>query len=319
MSELLPTDIHAMNFKTAQIQTHSFCNADCIMCPYGDTRSMLKQGIMEDSTFTKVVDELMEYPSLERISLMLQNEPLLEKRILDHIRYIKDKDPDMNVGISTNGSRLTDRVLKELIKAGLSSLTFSINALTHETFAKIQRGLDFDIVMNNLRNLIDRNPRQLRITIKFMIIKENHFELAFAEKHSDLMGQIKNSGIPIDISPISNRAGSLRRYHDMLIHERLQSSKQKFYCHDVFENVNILFNGDVITCCADWLRKSVIGNLRHHTLREVWNSEGAQNRRINIKKGLYFEMDPCRNCSQALNIIENLKRRDTPRTLETHV
>lgn len=89
---MLPENIHNINFRIAQIQTHSFCNAKCIMCPYETTRKVKDQGWMEWELFTKVVDDLIGYPSLKHIVLMLQNEPLLDDRLVDEVKYIRAKN-----------------------------------------------------------------------------------------------------------------------------------------------------------------------------------------------------------------------------------
>jgi len=299
-------NLNKIRFKIAQIQTHSFCNAQCIMCPYKDTAHTLEQGKMEWDLFTKIIDDLITYPSLEKIVLMLQNEPLLNKRLPEEIRYVKKKKPGIKIGIATNGSLLDNRMLDTLLEAGLTSLIFSINALTEPTFARVEKELNFSTVMSNLRNLINRNPSQLDLSIKFLIIKSNAIELGVPHKFSDLIGRIKENNIPFSIEPISNRAGTLKEYREMLVFPHLQSSTRKLYCDDIFNSVNVLFNGDVIVCCADWMRKSIIGNFRIQTYREIWYNPSTVEWRVKTKKGLYRDLVPCNNCSQAWNIMKNL-------------
>ena len=277
-----PEDVHRIGVRVAQIQTHSLCNGDCIMCPYASTRNAFPQGTMDWDLFTKIIDDLIVYPSLRVLGLTLQNEPLVSRRLVDEIKYVRDKVPDLDVAISTNGSLLDDPTLQELVDAGLSSLAFSINALTRDTFSRTERRLDFDTVVGNLRNLIERKPPGLGIVVKSMLIKDNALELGVPELFSDLAELISSEEIPWDIGPISNRVGSLDGYQGLLLTQDYQSSKGKLYCHDVFENVNVLFNGDVIACCADWSRRSVLGNLRHNSYEEVWCGHEARDRRTKV-------------------------------------
>ena len=63
-----------------QIQTQSGCNARCVFCPNEAVlKSDLSQGRMPFGEFQRVIDELAE-TAPRRISLYLQNEPLLDLR-----------------------------------------------------------------------------------------------------------------------------------------------------------------------------------------------------------------------------------------------
>ena len=295
-------------YRSVQIQTQSHCNADCLMCPYGQVRHQTSQGRMKIELFEQIIEELAQFPRLETISLMLQNEPLLDNRIGKLIAFTKAAFPNVTVALATNGSRLDEAMLDLLIEVGLDSLTFSLNGLTRETFKQIQRGMDFDQVMANLENLVKRNPTELILYIKGLIIKENLFEFLVPEKISELIRVIKEKGIWMGTSPISNRAGSLENYSDLLVLESFQSSKKRDYCHDPFETINILFNGEVIVCCSDWLRRSVLGNLQEKSLVEILSGHRAQVFRELIMEGRYGDLDPCRECSQARNMMKNLAK-----------
>jgi len=296
-----------MNFTRAQIQTHSYCNASCIMCPYVDTSKKLSQGTMEWNLFCKVIDDLTSYPSLQLISLMLQNEPLLDKNIIQKIRYVKNRNPNIKISISTNGFYLTADLVSQLVDAGLDSLVFSINALTKKTFDVIENGLDFEVVFRNLRSLINNKPYRLSLVVKAMIIKENAIEFGLLDKFSDIPKLLFEKNIPFDISPISNRAGALRKYDDLLIYDNHQSSKQKTICRDIFDTINVLYNGDMISCCADWNRESILGNLQDQNIKEVLSGPETTMRMEKIRQGKYDHILPCKNCSQAKNILTNLQ------------
>ena len=123
----------------------------------------------------------------------------------------------------------------------------------------------------------------------------------------DRIINIKKHEIPLDIGPISNRAGSLKNYDDLLVHEHLQSSKHKKICDDIFNTVNVLYNGDMIACCADWNRESVLGNLNNQSIKDVLLSPGVKKRKNLIKKRRYDQIAPCRHCSQAKNIMARNK------------
>jgi MoaA/NifB/PqqE/SkfB family radical SAM enzyme len=261
---------------------------------------------MDWKLFCKVVDDLLSYPKLKLVSLMLQNEPLLGKNLYKEINYVKNKNSNLETSISTNGFYLTSDVTSKLVDAGLDRLIFSINGLTKESFEKIEKGLDYNIIFSNLMALIENKPSKLKIIVKCMLIRDNIVEFVLPEKFSNLPKLLKSNNIPLDIGPISNRAGSLMNYDDIVVYEHLQSSKDKKICDDIFTTINVLYTGEMISCCADWNRESVLGNLKRHKIEEILLSPEVKKRKGLIKNGKYNQITPCKNCSQAKNIMANL-------------
>lgn len=303
-----PVDVDQPAFVKAQVQTNSHCNASCVMCPYPQTRKTTPQGVMPWALFVRVIDDLLQYPSLTDLQLTLQNEPIINKRLEQEIRHVRGRSSKVRISITTNGSKLDPERLDRLVDAGLTHLTFSLSGLTRETFERIEKGLKYDRVMANLDNLIERAPAGLKVYVKSMLLKENLLEFGFKEKLTDLFRRLDERGIRYEIGPISNRAGSVRGYDEMLVLEAYQTSHHKLYCHDPFEGVYVLFDGTLLTCCPDWERKGVLGNLATQTLAEVWRSPLAAQRRRDMVAGRYRDLALCRDCSQARNILENRRR-----------
>ena len=82
------------------VESTNVCNLDCIMCPTGlhiDTRP---KGFMEWDLYTSIIDEIA--PWAEAVVLHSWGEPLLHKRIIDMIRYAKDRG--LWVETSTNAT-----------------------------------------------------------------------------------------------------------------------------------------------------------------------------------------------------------------------
>ena len=297
-----------------QIQTQSLCNGGCIMCPYPETRKALPQGEMSWDLFINIVDDVATSSSVGSVTLMLQNEPLLDKRLPQAIAAVRSRRPDVMISLSTNGQLLTRALLTGLVEAGLTSLVFSVNALRPDTFLRIEPGLDYDTVMANLSDLADDPPAGLSVCVKMLVVSKNEAEMASPDTFLGFVAPLLRSGIKVALDPISNRAGSLRAYRDLLVRPEGQSSHHKTYCDDLFTSLNILFNGDVIGCCADWERRGVLGNLAAMTIDEVWSGAEAQRRRALVLARGYAGLDPCSTCSQAANIINAA----TARSLAEH-
>jgi radical SAM protein with 4Fe4S-binding SPASM domain len=112
---------------------------------------------------------------------------------------------------------------------------------------------------------------------------------------------------------IANRAGTLGNYERLRLKTNYRGTSflsrlwrrlmtgtgQVTGCHLPFCQMNVLFNGDVIICCHDWNRATVVGNAKTSSLREIWNSKKMNEIRRLILRKRYEQLDSCRGCSLA--------------------
>ena len=107
-------------FKQVLIETRTDCNNHCPFCPHAFNKKEL--GIMDWNTYCKIIDELCAIGYNGRVALMLSNEPLLEDRLIDMIRYAKNKSQRLFMDITTNGRLLTVEMVDQLFANGLDNL-----------------------------------------------------------------------------------------------------------------------------------------------------------------------------------------------------
>ena len=78
-------------FETVRIETRTRCNGRCEFCPTAmqhETRPDVK---MTEECFRKIIDELAHINYDGRIQMYINNEPLIDKRIVAFLGYIKSK------------------------------------------------------------------------------------------------------------------------------------------------------------------------------------------------------------------------------------
>jgi MoaA/NifB/PqqE/SkfB family radical SAM enzyme len=97
--------------RAIQIETLGFCNYSCSFCPTNQID--MPKGRMTNETFEAIVDQLKNFSG--EVRLYLRNEPLLDKRIVDFTKKVREKT-NSNVIIQTNGSLLTEKIAAELSK-----------------------------------------------------------------------------------------------------------------------------------------------------------------------------------------------------------
>jgi MoaA/NifB/PqqE/SkfB family radical SAM enzyme len=107
-----------------QLQTINACNAACVMCPYTAYKGTFPRGRMDDELFDRVVDEIAGRPEVETFIPMLQNEPFLDKRILDRVAQVKRRTAGrVVVELVTNGAFLTEETVGRIRESGSTSST----------------------------------------------------------------------------------------------------------------------------------------------------------------------------------------------------
>ena len=109
-------------FRSVCIETIAYCNRNCEFCPNNDRYPNRKQGMMPTELWKKIINQLSAIDYHGRISPHLFGEVLLDKRIISHIAYAREKCPKSELLIMSNGDFLTEQLLKELIEAGLDSI-----------------------------------------------------------------------------------------------------------------------------------------------------------------------------------------------------
>ena len=67
-------------------------------------------------------------------------------------------------------------------------------------------------------------------------------------------------------------------------------------CVRPFREMIVLYNGDVVLCCADSGSEFKLGNLNKHTLEQIW----FKNKKLNLARLLLFNksrtFQPCNRC-----------------------
>lgn len=110
-------------FQQVLIETRTDCNNHCSFCPHAFNNKPL--GIMEWDCFTTIINQLCEIDYNGRVALMLSNEPLLDDRLEDMIRYAKSKSQRLFLDITTNGRLLTVETVDNLFRLGLDNININ--------------------------------------------------------------------------------------------------------------------------------------------------------------------------------------------------
>jgi radical SAM protein with 4Fe4S-binding SPASM domain len=262
---------------------------------------------MDWSMIEKIARESASAPLLSAIIYELHNEPLLDKRIFDCVRYFTSLNKDKRCIVVTNGELIDEFAQEDIGQSGLHRLIVSLNAHSEHTYMKLNTRLHFDRVTKNVSSLLSNVSTAEKLVLSFVITKQNEQEVCEALKYW------KKRGVHTKVIGLVNRGGFLADYGSLWVWPwrytgtfplRLWRHFMTWIrnitgCYHPFYKMTILFNGDVILCCHDWNRAIVIGNIKENSLQEIWNCDRMNEIRRLILHKRYQEIESCTGCSLA--------------------
>ncbi|MBN3033546.1 MAG: SPASM domain-containing protein [Candidatus Saganbacteria bacterium] len=283
-----------------QLAVASVCNFKCIYCPIHNQRLLkqakAKKGVMDYALFTKIIDDLDDFPDkIKTLRLMREGEPFLNRRLADMVRYAKKKQPAVTVDTYTNGSLLTPEVSDALIAAGLDKLNISMQGMNAGAYKRLSGvDIDFDSYVKNIIYFC-AHRKQCRVFIKVPDIgvtksEEKEF-FALFDKYADelFVERIFLAWPNFDVSHLQK---------DMTVGYYGQPKAETLIkvCTLPFYDLTVDYKGIVTACSIDWEEKTNLGDVKKQRLYEIWNGHKFNDFRRMQLRGERYRHAPCDKC-----------------------
>lgn len=273
-----------------EMETVNACNARCSMCTIEEwTR---KSPVMRDELFDKIAAEICEHAdTVKRVSLYKDGEPLLDKKLADRVALFKAGNI-RQVAISTNVSLLDEQRATELLQAGLDLIILSIDSLRPEVFETIRIKLNHAEVMRNALRFIELRDRlrpSARIWVRMIRQESNYEEWPVFER---FWRERLAPDDRVNYHNIHNWGGQLNGFRP--VHQTLETALP---CIALWSSMVIFSNGDVPLCTIDYNNSYPTGQVRDHTIAEVWRSEVIKERRALHLDGRKACISLCADCN----------------------
>lgn len=287
--------------KPAQVilEPTNACNLNCPYCMVGMQNELLQKhgsashnlmtrpiGFMTKETFDVVRKELKKF-GIRKVYLHFQGEPLLNKLTPEFATTLK-KD-NFEVGIFTNGHAFNDKNIKELSNAAVNLIRFSVDGASEQTYQQNRVGGKFEKVYENMKKVAAAHQgKKTRIEWQFLVLKNNENEVETARKMAKEIGiHFFTKGYRESVPSLAPENSAYRsKYHQKP-------------CKDIYHQLGIYWNGDVVPCCYDVDGKKIMGNLLKQSLNEIWDGMKYRDFRKRVddfKKSPDNEPDICKNC-----------------------
>lgn len=240
-----------------EVSESGTCNRKCSFCPRSDDKFPDIKEFIKPELISKLASELsvLGYAGIFLFSGFV--EPMLDKKIFNHIKVVRSHLPLAKIEMVTNGDVLDTVRLKRLFEAGLSTILISV----YDSAQDAER-------FNN------------------MCINAGLASNQFVIRHRYLPEE-QSFGITMN-----NRAGMMAtaEYAIPALQEPLVAPCN--YPHYTFF---MDYLGDVLLCPHDWGKKKILGNMFNQTFREIWLSKMFMISREMLENS-NREFPPCNEC-----------------------
>ncbi len=237
--------------------------------------------------------------SLKVVNLYGFGEPLLNPRVADMVRELKESRVCREIRLFTNGALLTAELGQELIDAGLDILRVSVEALDSEGYKELC-GVDIDFarIVQNVTSYYQRSRgTSCKITAKIVS--------ATLRKPED-MERFQGTFSPIsDFYFVEELGDNWPEFEEMKMPEQTHMQGHKLHftrnesrriCTLPFTDMMVHSDGTVSACCVDWKAGTAYGNVTEQTLDEIWNGEALRKFQLaHLDRSAYRDMI-CRDC-----------------------
>jgi len=254
-----------------KIEITGRCNYNCSFC--AQKSSLRKIGDIDRNFLYRILWEAKSI-GVKEIGMFLLGESFLVKELAEYIKYAKEVVGIEYVFITTNGSLCSPKRMVPIIKSGLDSIKFSINAGMAETYKEMHGCNRFEQVVNNIKwldkYLKDNNVKSLRTCVSSILIPGDEIELRNFHK------SINEYVDDCYFLPLYNQAGHIggKEYTKIVGNPgRHENMVESIPCWALFNAAKITWNGWLTACCFDHDEKFEIDDLNKVSLIEAWNNE----------------------------------------------
>lgn len=257
-------------FSAVEIETINRCNGLCGFCPVNRRLDARPLARMSDRLLQKILRELSALSFSGFLGIQSNNEPFLDKKIIDRVGAARRYCPNAHLYMYTNGTLLNVERLGKLLDTGIDSVVIDnySNTLTlHENIR---------IIDSHFKAMRDRRYIE-RVTI--VVQPENAVR-------TNRGGSAPNKQGP-----------EYDEYKELL----------GVGCLLPFKQIVIRPDGKISLCCQDALGAVTLGNVNKHSLLEIWSGEQYSQLRQELARNGRRNLALCKKCDLLAASRQDLK------------
>jgi radical SAM protein with 4Fe4S-binding SPASM domain len=303
------------------------CNLKCRMCFQrklsDEYRSRMYRSELSTERYLSLIEELAGMGT-RRVHVVGGGEPLLRRDILEIMSAVKRFG--MEGVLTTNGTLFTEDLIREIVRCGWDVVMFSVDGPNADVYEDI-RGVSgsFDRVYSSMKSF-SRVRAEFGVCKPLLHIHCVILNLNFMviDKMIDLARDVGANIVTFDKYYPEYEDLILRKEDLSTTLRNLQKAYQKAQRYGIYINVEDFLslwmkpspntrcywpwlyadidpNGDVLPCCFS---HDVMGNIKKHSFRQIWDGEKYNNLRKIFKKKEF--PDFCKDCTLYPGLINRI-------------
>jgi len=283
----------------ALLETTNRCNLNCPYCMQGQATKLVDEhghaahelmkrpmGILREEQFEIIRKRLKRF-GVRKVYLHFHGEPMLNKHTPRYAAILKEDG--FWVGIFTNGQALIDGDIQALARSGIDLIRFSVDGASEETYQANRVGGTFTNVFNNMKKSAEAcRGGRTRVEWQFIALRNNEHEIGAAR---ELAGGI---GVRFFVKGFRETNPALAP-----LDPALRSTRHAKPCLDIYKQLGIYWNGDVVPCCYDIDASEIMGNVLEDDLDTIWDNAKYRQFRARVaavRTDPDNEPELCRDC-----------------------
>jgi len=267
------------------IEPASPCNLRCTMCfqvdpTFSGKKSLM--GMMDLDLFKKVIDEAVD-GGTKAITLASRGEPTLHRHLGEMLEYVSGKF--FEVKLNTNGTKLTEKLCHTILKTGVNSLVWSIDAPKKELYEQIRVRGNFDKVISNIKMFNEIKEKHypnssILTTAAGVMFREDQDIDEFNDFFKKIADQVALQACEERWDTYSNE-----------LRPDINSP-----CIYLWERMYIWFDGICNPCDVDYKSYLETGNIKDKSIKDVWRGDMYTKLRKDHLSSNRNKWNPCDRC-----------------------
>jgi len=94
----------------------------------------------------------------------------------------------------------------------------------------------------------------------------------------------------------SNWSGIMQEEKDFYCESGIRSGCRYQLCRTVYQRIVVSWDGKVVSCCNDFKRQQIMGDMQSQPIMEIWNGTEFVNLRKKLADKAFKDLPLCRTC-----------------------